>query len=156
MHSKKLWVNRNEISQIRLYAVAGVSAPSQHRQAILMDVNVKKRENWICCLLFSPRAIAQKILQYLNIRKNAQSRLRCYKNSLYLLFKPWEIVRLAPHPHSTMNSHHHPMSFPKCAKYTKPKITRVKSLFWEVYTTRSQDLSKAESTCFKVNIQVND
>ena len=44
MHSKKLWVNRNEISQIRLLAVVGVSSPSQHRQTILMDVNVKKRE----------------------------------------------------------------------------------------------------------------
>ena len=31
-------MNRNEISQVRLYAVAGVSSPSQHRQAILMDV----------------------------------------------------------------------------------------------------------------------
>ena len=31
--------------------------------------------------------------------------------------------------HITMNPCHHPMSFPKCAKYTKPKITRVKSLF---------------------------
>ena len=125
--------------------MVGVSSPVSTDKPFLWMYTLKReRENGICCLLFNPRAIAQKILQYLNIRKNAQSRLRCYKN--YLLFEPWEIVRLAPHPHPTMNSRHHPMSFPKCATYTKPKITRVKSLFWEVCTTSSQDLSKAQGT----------